>query len=149
MKKSVFIFTLIATIFPVCAQSNLSGPDVGGLWCYVDVDVKFDETENGWASYEIDTPLPNGDRISISPGSEVLCMGPGRPRLAERDGKTVLKLWLKEIEIELMGAEYGTQYVEVNTETLVPVLGWWTKPEWIPKYYTIQLQVKNTNWKFD
>ena len=45
-----------------------------------------------------------------------------------------------------MGEEYGTAYVEVNTETLVTVMGWWTIPANIPKYYTIQLQVKNTTW---
>ncbi len=48
--------------------------------------------------------------------------------------------------MDIMGEEYGTAYVEVNTETLVTVLGEWTIPTQIPKYYTIQLQVKNTSW---
>ncbi|HAB41228.1 MAG TPA: hypothetical protein DCE24_05170 [Porphyromonadaceae bacterium] len=73
-------------------------------------------------------------------------MGPGRPRLVERDGSTFLKLLLSEVELDIMGAEYGTAYVEVNTTTLVTVLGEWLQPALIPKYYTIQLQIKNTDW---
>lgn len=146
--KLFIAFTLLSIISSLSckAQSSLSGPDVGGLWCYVDVDLKHDPTENGWAYYEILTPIPNGDRIYITPGGEVLCMGPGRPRLVERDGSTYLKLFLKDVELEIMGEEYGTAYVEVNTETLVTVMDWWTIPANIPKYYTIQLQVKNTTW---
>lgn len=150
MKKiKLFIaFALLSIISSLSckAQSSLSGPDVGGLWCYVDVDLKHDKTEGGWAYYEILTPIPNGDMVHISSGGEILCMGPGRPRLVDRNGVTCLKLFLRDIELDIMGEEYGTAYVEVNTETLVTVLGWWTIPTQVPKYYTIQLQVKNTSW---
>lgn len=103
--KLFIAFALLSIISSLSckAQSSLSGPDVGGLWCYVDVDLKHDPTENGWAYYEILTPIPNGDRIHITPGGEVLCMGPGRPRLVERDGSTYLKLFLKDVELEIMG----------------------------------------------
>ena len=150
MKKLTLLLTFallsVVSALKANAQSSMAGPDVGGLWCYVDVDLKHDVTERGWAYYEILSPMPNGDTVTIPTGGDVLCMGPGRPRLVERDGITCLKLYLPEIELEIMGEEYGTAYVEVNSDTLVKILGWWTFPEYIPKYYTIQLQIKNTNW---
>lgn len=150
MKKfNLLIVLTLLSIFSSLsckAQSSTAGPDVGGLWCYVDVDLKHDPTERGWAYYELLTPIPNGDRVNLQPGGEVLCMGPGRPRLVERDGSTFLKLLLSEVELDIMGVEYGTAYVEVNTTTLVTVLGEWLQPALIPKYYTIQPQIKNTDW---
>lgn len=43
-----------------------------------------------------------------------------------------------------MENDYSTTYIEVETETLVPILGWWGNIGYAPKYYTIQLQIKNT-----
>lgn len=134
------------TVFLMGISANAQGPDAGGLWCYVEVDLKHDPTEAGWAYYEITTPMPNGDSFHVTSGGELLCVGPGRPRLVDRFGTIYLKLFLDDIEFTIMGAEYGTCYVDVNSTTMVPVLGWWMGVDYVPKYYTIQLQVKNTDW---
>lgn len=144
--KIITVLAILSIILPLTsiAQSHGGGPDDGGLWCYVDVDLKHDKTERGWAYYEILTPIPNGDVVHIPSGCEVGCMGPGRPRLVERNGVTCLKLFLDDLDLVVMENDYSTAYIEVLTETLVPILGWWGNIEYAPKYYTIQLQIKNT-----
>lgn len=151
--KAIILLAVLSVISALNAnaQSSMAGPDAGGLWCIVDVDLKFDPTDSGYAYYIIDTPLPVGAEINISGGREILCMGPGRPRLVEKDGNTCLKIYLAELEMEIFGAEYGTLYVDVNTDTMVDVMTWYdrgTGSYWtqVPKYYTIQLNIKNTEW---
>lgn len=147
--KAVIILAVLSVISALNANAQSGGPDWGGLWCIVDVDLKHDHTERGYAYYLLHNPLPDGAIITATEGLEAhCCMGPGSPVLVGKDGETYLKLRLSELLLD--NEEYATLYVDVNTDVMVQVMSWnhpiygmWAT---VPKYYTIQLNVKNTDW---
>lgn len=147
--KTFIVFSFLYVIFGLNANAQNAGPDWGGLWCIVDVDLKHDETERGYAYYLLHNPLPDGSIINVTEGSEAhCCMGPGSPVLVGKNGDIYLRLRLSQLLLD--DEEFATLYIDINTDTMVSVLTWY-HPEYgmwtqVPKYYTIQLNVKNTAW---
>ena len=137
MKKQhlLSVLFLLLCAFPTLAQTPYApGQDYLGLLCRIDVNTKLDETIGGYATYDI--PEINNKIVYL--------YGPGRPQITP-EGK--LKLWLKEIELELLDDETGIQYIEVCVYNRWgnPSIDedYWKHPEYLG-YYIIELVVKKT-----
>lgn len=129
---------LLAMNFQAKAQSANPGPDVGGLWCIVDVNTETDDMGTGWGYYTLDAPLPNGAYFnSNSMAFGRMGCGPGRPWIYEENGQLKLKLWLDGVKLDLMDATEGIEYIEVFTDKYVTGLA-----GSMQMYVTIQLVVK-------
>lgn len=137
MKKTHFLLVLLVLFCSGTVNSQIplaAGQDYLGLLCRIDVNTKLDETIDGYATYDIPT----------IPQKLVYLYGPGRP-VIEENGK--LKLWLKEIERELLDADSGIQYIEVVVYNRWgnPAIDedYWKHPEYLG-YYIIELVVKTS-----
>lgn len=141
MKRTHFLLVLLVLFCSGTVNSQIplaAGQDYLGLLCRIDVNTKLDETIGGYATYDIPT----------IPQKLVYLYGPGRP-VIEENGK--LKLWLKEIERELMDGDSGIQYIEVvvyKPYGTPPAPdeddnGYWKHPEYLG-YFIIELVVKTS-----